>query len=321
MRDYRLYRATDKMSELICDNYEMLQVLSRFGISLGFGDQTVGEVCQANEVDCTTFLIVVNFLNCEPAMWSSRMSDGISAKALISYLRQAHSYYLGFELPSIKKKLIEAIDFTGREEVSYLIIQFFDAYVDEVRKHMEYEEQTVFPYTEGLLFGKASQDYSISIFEKSHEQMNIKLKELKNIIIKYYPAKRGNELMNATLFDIFNCEKDLDLHKRVEDFLFIPLIKELEKKAKSVEGLAEKEDSDKGDKDNALSAREKEILSYLVRGYSHKEIGDKLNISIYTVITHRRNLIKKLQIHSLSGLTIYAIVNGLVELSEINTNI
>ena len=58
----RMYKPTDKMSDLICENYALLQVLSRFGVSLGFGDKSVQEVCAMNNVDCNTFLIVVNFL-------------------------------------------------------------------------------------------------------------------------------------------------------------------------------------------------------------------------------------------------------------------
>lgn len=58
----RTYKPTDKMSDLICENYVMLQVLSRFGLSLGFGDKTIQEVCEGNGVDYKTFLIVVNFL-------------------------------------------------------------------------------------------------------------------------------------------------------------------------------------------------------------------------------------------------------------------
>ena len=50
------YVPTDKMSDLICGNYTLLQVMSRFDLSLGFGDQTVQEVCRANGVDCKTFL-------------------------------------------------------------------------------------------------------------------------------------------------------------------------------------------------------------------------------------------------------------------------
>ncbi len=67
----------------------------------------------------------------------------------------------------------------------------------------------------------------------------------------------------------------------------------------------------------SLSAREKEIVICVVKGMTNREIADRLYISTHTVITHRRNIARKLQIHSPSGLTIYAIVNKLVELSDI----
>ncbi|BEG98847.1 response regulator transcription factor [Bacteroides sedimenti] len=73
--------------------------------------------------------------------------------------------------------------------------------------------------------------------------------------------------------------------------------------------------------DEMLSAREKEIIVYVVKGMTNKEIADNLFISIHTVITHRRNIAKKLQIHSTAGLTIYAIVNNLIEISEIKKEI
>lgn len=77
------------------------------------------------------------------------------------------------------------------------------------------------------------------------------------------------------------------------------------------------EDEEEGDSSDALSQREKEIVVCVVKGMTNKEIAEKLFLSIHTVITHRRNISRKLQIHSASGLTIYAIVNKLVELSEI----
>lgn len=72
------------------------------------------------------------------------------------------------------------------------------------------------------------------------------------------------------------------------------------------------------DSDKTLSQREKEIVSYVVKGYTNKKIADKLCLSQHTVITHRRNIANKLQIRSSAGLTIYAIVNKLVKLEEVS---
>lgn len=91
----------------------------------------------------------------------------------------------------------------------------------------------------------------------------------------------------------------------------------LEKKISVLMNFAEEDDSDQ----DTLSQREKEIIGCVVRGMTNKEIAEKLYISVHTVITHRRNITRKLQIHSAAGLTIYAIVNKLVELSEVKMKI
>ena len=77
----------------------------------------------------------------------------------------------------------------------------------------------------------------------------------------------------------------------------------------------EKEDDEENP--DSLSQREKEIVVCVVKGMTNKEIAETLCLSIHTVITHRRNIVKKLQIHSVAGLTIYAIVNKLVSLNEV----
>lgn len=227
------YKPTDKMIDLISDNYSLLQVMSRFGLSLGFGDKSVKEVCEMNGVDCATFLTVVNFMT----EGFSRLGDGtddLSIPALVDYLRQAHIYFLDFCLPGIRRKLIEAID-CSENDVSFLILKFFDEYMHEVRKHMEYEERTVFRYVDALMQGNAPKNYQISTFSKHHDQVGERLTELKNIIIKYCPTKANNNLLNAALFDIYACEEGLESHCHVEDFLFVPAILKVERRIRNNE--------------------------------------------------------------------------------------
>lgn len=288
------------MCDLVCDRYPVLQVMSRFGISLGFGDKTIAEVCEENKVDTATFLAVVNLLT--PGAGAEHAGD-VSVRSLTDYLHNSHGYFLDFRLPAIRRKLIEAVD-CSLNDVSFAIMRYFDEYVAEVNKHMAYEEQTVFPYVESLLAGKKNEGYSIDIFRRHHDQVEVRLRELKNIIIKYYPAGGTNEL-NGVLYDIFTCEQELSSHNAVEDEIFIPAVERL-----AADGTAE-------EKSEQLSAREKEIIVCVVKGMTNKQIADTLCISAHTVITHRRNIASKLQIHSAAGLTIYAIVNKLVELSEI----
>ena len=299
------YAGDDRMCDLVCDRYAVLQVMSRFGIALGFGDKTIAEVCAESRVDAATFLAVVNMLMNFGN--GAELAGEVSVRSLTDYLHNSHGYFLDFRLPAIRRKLIEAVD-CALSDVSFAIMRFFDEYAAEVQRHMSYEEQTVFPYVESLLSGEKNTAYSIDIFRRQHDQIDIKLRELKNIIIKYYPSGSSNEL-NGVLFDIFNCEHELASHNAVEDELFIP----------AVERLAAA--GPRTVKPEPLSAREKEIIVCVVKGMTNKQIADALCISAHTVITHRRNIAAKLQIHSAAGLTIYAIVNKLVELSEIKDTI
>lgn len=108
---------------------------------------------------------------------------------------------------------------------------------------------------------------------------------------------------------------DKSLLKDYDDsFSIYDDIGEISDKLKS---LAKANKADQAEGHDSLSDREKEIVVCVVKGMTNKEIADKLCLSIHTVITHRRNISHKLQIHSPAGLTIYAIVNKLIELRDI----
>ena len=309
------------MSDIICDNYSLLQVMSRFDLPLGFGDHSVEEVCKTHQVDCTTFLAVANFIN-KGHSRSHTPTDGISVRSLMNYLKNAHHYFLDFQLPVIRRKLLEAIDCSLDNEITFLILKFFDGYVQEVRKHMSYEDQYVFVYVEKLLNGQMSEEFNIDMFVRHHAHIDEKMTELKNSIIKYYPVNQNAYRMNSVLFDIFNCEKDLALHTDVEDYLFVPAVLQLEENVKNkkdsiVSKVQEETIGEEAASQDNLSQREKEIIRCVVKGLSNKEIAEELFISIHTVITHRRNIARKLEIHSPTLLTVYAIVNKLVDISEV----
>ena len=82
--------------------------------------------------------------------------------------------------------------------------------------------------------------------------------------------------------------------------------------------MAEKRAAEEDDDSQTLSSREKEIVVCVVKGMTNREIADRLYLSTHTVITHRRNIARKLQVHSASGLTVYAIANKLIELKDLN---
>ena len=316
MKTQKMYEADDKMISLIRDNYDILQGLGRFGINLGFGDKTVREVCEDQQVDTYTFLAVVNFtIN----GYRDIDDDGrLSVPTLLHYLQASHEYFLNFELPFIRKELVAALD--ENDNLARLIMKLYDEYTHSIQNHMRYEEKTVFPYVERLQAGESDDDFDIETFSKHHGQTDQKLRELKQIIIKYLPGDplRNNQL-SATLYDIYNNEEWLAQHAEVEDHIFIPAIRRLEQRSKQSDVSAKISSmiSQAPTNNEALSDREKDVIISVVQGMSNKEIADHLCISVNTVITHRRNIARKLQIHSPAGLTIYAIVNNLVDISSV----
>ena len=318
MKNLKMYEPTDKMITLIKDNYSVLQALGAFGINMGFGDKTVSETCEMNGVDTYTFLAVVNFTINEYVGQYDK-DERISVPTLLRYLKACHTYYLDFQLPFIRRELEESL--VPQDQIEQLILRFYDEYAQEIRRHMKYEEKTLFPYVQSLIDGSPLNNYNVEMFSKHHESADKKLRELKLLIIKYLPADaRSNNRLTATLYDIYNNEEWLRQHGEVEDFIFTPAIRRLEAQlkqsdvTKNISSMVFKGGEDTAD---SISERERDVIIGVVQGLQNKEIADRLCISVNTVITHRRNIARKLQIHSPAGLTIYAIVNGMVDISSV----
>lgn len=309
-----LYTSSDKMRALIADNSQLIMVMGRFGIPMGFADKTVSEVCAEHGVDEATFLAVTNYVSRKNTNYET-----INLQSLIGYLKKAHEYFLTFSLPAIRRKLIEAIDCSGTDSIAMLILRFYDEYVQEVKRHMTYENKVVFGYVENLLQGYWNEEYSIATFEGKHLPIGTKLKELKDVIVRYCP-ENSSYLLYSVLLDIILCEQDLNSHCSIEDHLFVPAAKKLEqavrRQGKVLTSSVSTSPIDK-EKTDQLSEREKEIIVCIAKGMSNKEIADALFLSVHTVTTHRKNISSKLQIHSTAGIVIYAIANKLVALSEV----
>ena len=160
MKNMKMYEPSDKMITLIKDNYSVLQALGAFGINLGFGDKTVSETCEMNGVDTYTFLAVVNFTINDYANFED--DEQISVPTLLHYLKASHTYYLDFQLPFIRRELQESI--SENDPLGMLIMKIYNEYAQEIRRHMKYEEKTLFPYVESLL------DYQVSACRQPTQQ-------------------------------------------------------------------------------------------------------------------------------------------------------
>ena len=151
------YTQSLKLRDIIADNSLLLMAISRFGLPLRLANQSVGEVCGSAGVDTATFLAVANMISGKPFD-----GDAVRLDSLVAYLRRAHSYFLDFFLPSIRRKFIIAVDFSKSNDVAQSILRFFDEYVGEVRRHMDYENETLFEYIDCLLSGRPVRLITIS---------------------------------------------------------------------------------------------------------------------------------------------------------------
>lgn len=306
---YMPYTSAMRMRELIADNPDLLPVLTRFDIALGFGEATVAEVCASAGVHTDTFLAVVNFLSGFPAD-----PQKVDARSMIAYLGNAHSYFLEYVAPRMRVLLLETISTGESSRLSLALIDFFDRYIADVRRHTDYEDTVVFCYVNSLLEGgDSSEKFSIGDFKSSHKPVTSKLAELKDLLVCHFTADRGRvDKMNTLLFDIVTFERDLKKHCELEDTLFIPVVSLLENGCSGKSFAASREPL-AGNGDVALTAREREIIACVAKGLSNKEIASKLFLSVYTVATHRRNICAKLNLHSASALAVYAIMHGLAD--------
>ena len=274
---------------------DAIHVISRFGLTMGVGEQTIAEACESHNVHTSTFLAVINY----KVFKQRAMLADVDIATLQRYLRNAHTYFLDFRLPYLRRSLIEALIPAGASnKIPMLILQCYDEFVDEIRTHIERENA-------GLFEEHARDD----------QRITDKLTEIKNLIIKYYPSNNTSKSGTVTytlinvMSDLWHMEQDFSDHCAIEDEILRPALTNLTP-AVSVYNQAQENEP--------LSERECDVLVKIANGLSNKEIADALCISVHTVITHRKNITRKLNIHSTAGLTIYAIVNKLVNLTNLD---
>jgi len=271
------------------------------------GEQTIAQVCEAHGVHTPTFLAVVNY-----KVFKQRpQPTDIDIPTLQRYLQNAHTYFLDFRLPRLRRSLIEAIiPADPTTKIPGLILRCYDEFVDEIRTHIEHENEGLFE-------------------EHAHDDQRItdKLTEIKNLIIKYYPSgveSRKTALLKeestvtyqliSVMSDLWHTEHDFADHCAIEDDILRPALVQKKDRYAQRQKTATLKDANE-----ELSEREKDVLIQIVKGLSYKEIANVLHISTHTVVSHRKHITRKLNIHSSAGLTIYAIVNHLIDLNSLDS--
>jgi regulator of cell morphogenesis and NO signaling len=216
-----------KMADIISAEPKLILVIEHLNIKLGFGEDTVEDICRRYGLSAELFLCVCNIFTYGEFVPHPGNLDTSDIKGIIRYLRACHHFYIDDYFPELHgniHKMMELCDKVSEKTLN----KFFDDYENEIRKHFDYEEQTVFPYVEKLLEGKASGKYNIKSFAKHHGDIEEKLNDFKNIIMKYLPESASSPVRFTVLEDIYKIEDDLTAHTIIEDKLLVPMVSSIE---------------------------------------------------------------------------------------------
>jgi regulator of cell morphogenesis and NO signaling len=271
-----LFTGRMKMADMIASNYDLILMLPRFGIPLGFGEKSVKEVCRDHHVDDHFFLTVCNIYTFDDYRPDDEELSRIDRSLVAEHLRASHRYYLEERLPHLQQHLDRITENAGQS--GEILRKYYADYCREVREHVRREEKNL----DGVV--GANNDLPVQNYLKGHDNIRDRLNDLTQIIYKYLPGERLTEEMMELVFDILQLSRDLEKHAMIEELLLVP------------------------QEDYNLSDREMDVLELVAQGLSSKEISARLNIAVNTVNTHRKSITRKTGIKSVAGLAVYAML-------------
>lgn len=218
--DNSWFRISMKFSDLLNINPELILLLSRCNIPLGFGEKTVAEVCSEHDISPEFFLLICKVYTIKGYEITKEESEQVNMKDLLRFLSISHKYYLEDRLPHIGTHL-KLISDQCDANYGRLLQRFYEEYRDEVVAHFEYEEKKVFPYIKSLEENHADESYRIRDFESNHTNIEEKLQDLVSILIKYLPAEQSPKERISITMDIYHLTEDINRHSLLEDKLLV----------------------------------------------------------------------------------------------------
>lgn len=222
-----IYTVHTKLVDIILDNSDLITVLERMGISLGFGEATVGTICKQNELDDEFFLMLCRIYHNPKFVPDSNILTHTALPQILRYLKASHNYYTQTLFPLLAMRFEKTVMLLNPEH-QQILKHFYQEYQEEAIRHFDYEENHVFPYVQHLIEcgGTCGNSFHIQQFSENHTDIDSKLHDLKCIFIKYIPSTPGSwDLLHT----IFHLEDDLQRHTIIEDNVLTPLVFRLEK--------------------------------------------------------------------------------------------
>jgi len=234
-----LYLTADlKISDVVFDNPRILLLLEHFGIYFPLQEKTISEICRENKLNPEVFLAFANLyygtVHAYPVAFSHK-----DTQSIISFLKNGHHYYLLEKFPDIRQNLLQLYEANHEREIS-MVEKFFNEYFNEVTEHLKYEDEVVFPYIASLyqqiLMNKSFEEpvsYSVEEYKEHHNDIEEKLSDLNNLLVKYLPRKDDQKIRRRLILCLSELEYDLTIHANIEDLILIPLVERMELELKT----------------------------------------------------------------------------------------
>lgn len=218
-----------KMLDLIYENHLLLLFLQHLHIDFTVGNKSVNTLCKEYAISPTIFIPIANLYNgFYPDTHQHITYTNKETETVLSFLKSSHSFYLKEKFPELTDHL-EKLTQTEQKQDYILLKKFYQEYFQEVKEHLKYEDEIVFPYITNLLANtKQTTPFSVHEYRNHHTDIETKLTDLKNLFLKHLNIKNSLPLQRKFLNILFELEFDLKIHAIIEDEILVPIIEKIE---------------------------------------------------------------------------------------------
>jgi regulator of cell morphogenesis and NO signaling len=200
--------------------------------------KTISAICKENNLNTDVFLTFANLYHDVRYTPPASFPFG-EIKSVIGFLKNSHIYYKEEIYPEIQN-IIKKMHAVNDHKEMALVERFFNEYFNEVTVHLEYEDKVAFPYITSLHDHIAEHKplgkpvtYAVKEYKEHHDDIEEKLNDLKNLLIRYLPPKNDQQIRRKLFFTLFELNYDLSIHTKIEDMILIPLVEQMEQHIKN----------------------------------------------------------------------------------------
>ncbi len=222
------------IADILSTRPELILVLERLNIYPGVQDKTIKQVAVEQNINPDLLLLLLQ-MQLTPEQIPSVNLPVDDIKIIIHYLSVSHDYYTS-ELYPVISDGIKQLAKENKHPSMQMVEQFFVEYRKEADNHFEYENNIAFPYILALyeenrvLPKEISDEYSVDTYRENHDNIEEKLDDLKQLLIKYLPDVGNIRIRRDIILTLDKLDTDLKAHAKIEDEVLIPLVRQLEEK-------------------------------------------------------------------------------------------